>query len=70
MQLEVDSSPLQSFRFVTIADGFKLSTIVSKKVILDEAGISLWQRHETVQATMRQPTNLVFVYNNNRNLYF
>ena len=70
MQPEVDSSPLQSFRFVTIADGFKLSTIVSKKIILDEAGISLWQRHETVQTTMSQPTNLVFVYNNNRNLYF
>ena len=70
MQPEIDSSPLQSFRFVTIADGFKLSTIVSKKIILDEAGISLWQRHETVQTTMRQPTNLVFVYNNNRNLYF
>ena len=70
MQPEVDSSRLQSFRFVTIADGFKLSTIVSKKIILDEAGISLWQRHETVQTTMRQPTNLVFVYNDNRNLYF
>ena len=59
MQPEVDSSPLQSFRYVTIADGFKLLTIVSKKIILDEAGINLWQRHETVQTTMNnyEPAN-------------
>ena len=64
MQPVADTGSLQSFGFVTMAVDYCL-----KKVMLDEAGISLWQRHETVQTSLRQPTNLVFVYNDNRNLY-
>ena len=39
MDPEADPRSLQPFRFVTIANGLKLLTIVSKEIILDEAGV-------------------------------
>ena len=39
MEPDADPRSLQSFRFVTIADGLKPLTIVSKEIILDEAGV-------------------------------
>ena len=39
MEPEADPRSLQPFRFVTIPDGLKSLTIVSKEIILDEAGI-------------------------------
>ena len=39
MEPEADPRSLQPFRFVTIADGLKSLVIVSKEIILDEAGI-------------------------------
>ena len=38
MEPEADPRSIQPFRFVTIADGLKSSNIVSKEIILDEAG--------------------------------
>ena len=39
MEPEADPRSLQPFRFVTIPDGLKSLTIVSKEIILDEAGV-------------------------------
>ena len=39
MEPEADPRSLQSFRFVTIANSLKSSTIVSKEIILDDAGV-------------------------------
>ena len=39
MESEADPGSLQPFRFVAIVDGLKSSTIVSKEIILDEAGV-------------------------------
>ena len=39
MEPEADPRSLQSFRFVIIAEGLKLLTIVSKEIILNEARI-------------------------------
>ena len=39
MEPEADLRSLEPFRFVTTADGLKSLTIVSKEIILDEAGI-------------------------------
>ena len=39
MEPEADPRSLQPFRFVTIADGLTSLAIVSKEIILDEAGV-------------------------------
>ena len=39
MEPETDPRSIQSFRFVTIADGLNSLTTVSKEIILDEAGV-------------------------------
>ena len=39
MEPEADPRSFQPFRFVAIADGLKSLTIVSKEIILDEAGV-------------------------------
>ena len=39
MEPETDPRSLQSFRFFKIANSLKSSTIASKEIILDEAGV-------------------------------
>ena len=39
MEPEADPRSIQTFRFVTIADGLKSLTFFSKEIILDEAGV-------------------------------
>ena len=39
MKPEADPRSIQPFRFVTMADGLKLLTTVSKEIILDEARV-------------------------------
>ena len=71
VQPEADPRPLDFFRFVTIADGLKLSTIVSKKNHPRwSRGFELASGNDMkLYKQVWMLTNVVFVHKGNRNLY-